>query len=277
MIDKTCLGIPLFDTLMGGVYRNRQVLCWGRAGTGKSTLGLHFINQALADGDRALLLSGRRATDTLIVSASFGMPFAEAVTSGQLTLLEYANLITEKASSSNVMLPPQAFMELQEIIATQSIRRVVLDTVLPWVAIQPTSRLTEHLYSFIHALDRLDATVLLTLPKPVSNAAFMLKNKLDDLCPVSIFLDSTPTGERSLRTTKYLGEVANLEKPVAFAIRSGKGFTAPDPVVPGLKLADAPPQPPTRTTATPGEVVPPAPGTAARRPIAFSAVIRPPE
>jgi archaellum biogenesis ATPase FlaH len=197
------------------------------------------------------------------------MPFAEAVTSGQLMLLEYANLITEKASSPNVMLPPQAFMELQDIIATQSIRRVVLDTVLPWVAIQPTSRLTEHLYSFVHALDRLDATVLMTLPKPVSNAAFMLKNKLDDLCPVSIYLDCTATGERSLRTTKYLGEVANLEKPVAFTIRSGKGIVAPETVVPELKITGLPPQPPSP--------VAPAMGTAAKRPIAFSSVIRPSE
>jgi len=268
MIDKTCLGLALFDDAFGGVFRNRQVLCWGRAGSGKSTLGLHFVNQALADGDRALLLSGRRASDTLIVSESFGMPFAEAVASSQLTLLEYATLITEKASSPNVMLPPQAFMELQEIIASQSIRRVVLDTVLPWVAIQPTSRLTEHLYSFIHALDRLDATVLLTLPKPVSNAAFLLKNKLDDLCPVSIYLEHTPKGERSMRVTKYLGEVANLEKPVPFAIRSGKGITPPQPAAAASSAAAAStPAPPTR----------PAAPAAAKRPIAFSSVIRAPE
>lgn len=232
MIDKTRLGIPFFDDVFGGVYRNRQVLCCGRAGSGKSILGLHFIHQALADGDRALLLSGYRAADTLIVAGSFGMPFADAVASGQLMLLEYASFITEKASSPNIMLPPQAFMELQETIEAQSIRRVVLDTVLPWVAIQPISRLVEHLYSFVHALDRIGATVLLTLPKPISNAAFLLKNKLDDLCPVSIALDHTNQADRVMRVPKYLGEIQNLSKPMPFAIRSGKGFVLPSDQTP---------------------------------------------
>lgn len=270
MIDKTCLGVPLFDHIFGGVFRNRQALCWGPAGSGKSTLGLHFINQALADGDRALLLSGQQASDTLIISESFGMPFAEAVASRQLILLEYATLITEQATSSNIMLPPQAFMELQEIITSQSIRRVVLDTVLPWVAIQPTSRLTEHLYSFIHALARLDTTVLLTLPKPVSNAAFLLKNKLVDLCPVSILLDHTAKDERSMRVTKYLGDVANLETPIPFVIRSGKGFTAPQPAAAATSapVAGKTSQPPPVRPATPAP---------AKRPISFSSVIRPPE
>lgn len=258
MIDKTCLGLPLFDDNYGGVFRNRQVLCWGRAGSGKSTLGLHFVNQALAEGDRALLLSGRLPSDTLIVSESFGMPFGEAVASHNLILLEYATLITDQASSSNVMLPPDAFMELQEIIVSQSIRRVVLDTVLPWVAIQPVSRLAEHLFSFIHALDRLDATVLLTLPKPVSNAAFLLKNKLDYLCPVTIYLEHTPKGDRSMRVTKYLGEVAKLDKPYPFVIRGGRGIV---------------PNPPRDEALSAAASAQPAP-IAAKRPISFASVVQ---
>lgn len=276
MIDKTRLGIPLFDDVFGGVYRNRQVLCCGRAGSGKSILGLHFIHQALVEGDRALLLSGYRATDALIISESFGMPFADAVASGQLVLLEYASFITENAASHNILLPPQAFEELQETIESQSIRRVVLDTVLPWLAIQPISRLVQHLYSFVHALDRIGATVLLTLPKPVSNAAFLLKNKLDDLCPVSITLDHTNQADRVMRVSKYLGEIQNLSKPMPFAIHSGKGFVLPaDPTSspathpgPAASVGNrASTQPPAK----------PAAPASPKKPIAFSSVVRMPD
>jgi hypothetical protein len=130
---KTRLGIPFFDDVFGGVYRGWQTLCHGRAGSGKSIFGMHFINQALAEGDRALFLSENRVADTLKISAQFGMPFAAAMASGQLTLLEYG--------------------------------------------------------SFIHALDRIGLTVLMTLPKPVSKDALILKNHIEDLCSVSINLD----------------------------------------------------------------------------------------
>ena len=122
------------------------------------------------------------------------MPFADAVTSGQLTILEYNTFIPESNASSNVMLPPQSFMELQETVESQSIRRVAFDSVLPWVAIQPTTRIAEHVYSFIHALERLGVTSLLTLPKPVSNAAYTLKNRLEDLCPVAVQLEAHRRG-----------------------------------------------------------------------------------
>ena len=242
MNTKTRLGLPFFDDVFGGVYRGWQTLCYGRAGSGKSILGMHFINQALAEGDRALLLSGSHAADTLTISERFGMPFAAAVASGQLTLLEYDAFITEKVSSSHIMLPPQAFDEFQDMIEAQSIRRVVLDPVLPWVAIQSVSRLANHIYSFIHALDRIGATVMLTLPKPVSTDALILKNHLEDLCSVSINLDHANQTERVMRVIKYIGQANHLSSPISFAIQDGLGFVraSPDTSDPTLVRAGAP-------------------------------------
>jgi KaiC/GvpD/RAD55 family RecA-like ATPase len=229
MNTKTRLGIPFFDDVFGGVYRGWQTLCHGRAGSGKSIFGMHFINQALAEGDRALFLSENRVADTLKISEQFGMPFAAAMASGQLTLLEYGSFITEKVASSHIMLPPQAFDELQDMIDLQSIRRVVLDTVLPWVAIQPVSHLEDHIYSFIHALDRIGVTVLMTLPKPVSKDALILKNHIEDLCSVSINLDHVNQTERCLSVIKYIGQANNLSSPIACAIQDGIGFVRVSP------------------------------------------------
>lgn len=272
IVDKTKLGLSFFDDRFGGVYRGRPVLCFGKKGSGKSVLAYHFLSQALLDGDKALLLSNFRANDTVIVAESLGLPFAEAVSKGQLTILEYASFIPESTASSNMMLPPQSFMELQDIVESRAIRRLALDTVLPWVAIQPLTRVAEHVYSFIHALERLGASSILTLPKPVSNAAFTLKSRLEDLCPIAINLDHEGTS-RSLRITKYLGEAHNISVTFPFAITPGKGLTPYDP---SEKRAPAPSAAPAPRPAAPA----PQPAASAplpKKPISFSSVIRFPE
>jgi len=270
IVDKTKLGIDFFDICFGGVYRGRQTLCSGRNGSGKSILAFHFLAQALQDGDKALLLSPYRAHDTIIIAESVGLPFATAVSSGQLTLLEYTSFISDANISTNVMLPPESFMELQETIESHSIRRLVFDTALPWVAVQPVTRIAEHVYSFIHALDRLGVTSLLTLPKPVSNPAFTLKSRLEDLCPVVINLDHTAGTNRVLRVTKYLGEVRNLSIPIPFAIMPGKGIAAETDGSP-----DDAPAPGASDMARSAQTA--STGTQAAKPINFSSVIKFPE
>jgi KaiC/GvpD/RAD55 family RecA-like ATPase len=272
IVDKTKLGIAFFDESFGGVYRGRQVLCSGRRGSGKSILTCHFLNQALLDGDKALLLSKYRAQDTIIIAESLGMPFAAAATSGQLTILEYNAFIPESNASANVMLPPQSFVELQDTVESQSIRRIAFDTVLPWVAIHPVARIAEHVYSFIHALERLGVTSLLTLPKPVSNSAYTLKNRLEDLCPVALNLDHSDGKSRMLRVIKYLGENGKLSTPFPFVILPKVGITterAAPPAAP-LPAVQAPPSP----AGPPPPTEHPRPG---KKPINFSSVIRFPE
>jgi len=242
VIDKTKLGLAFFDECFGGVYRGRQVLCWGCGRSGKSILACHFLNQALLEGDKALMLSRYRAQDTVIIAESLGMPFANAVNSGQLTILEYTSFITDSGTSDNIMLPPQSFMELQGIVESQSIRRVAFDPVLPWVAIQPVTRIAEHVYSFIHAIERLGVTSLLTLPKPASNAAHTLKNRLEDLCPIAIQLGHTDDECRVLRVTKYLGESSKLSSPFPFVILPDVGITTDPAPCPCSETAESQPQ-----------------------------------
>ncbi|MEI6646620.1 MAG: RAD55 family ATPase [bacterium] len=225
MINKIGLGVSFFDTRFGGVYRGRQVLCIGRNGSGKSLLSYHFANQGIVDDDKVLLLSGSLAKDVVILGESYGMNFAAAVRTEQLILLEYAGLLgSEEAISSNIMLPPEVFVELQGIIEAHSISRVVLDSVLPWVAIQPLTRLNEHIYSFIHALDRLGVTTLMTLPKPLSNASFALKKQMEDIVPVVVTMDHQNGLNRTMRVSKYLGEAHGIVQPIPIMIAPGKGL-----------------------------------------------------
>ena len=229
MADKIKLGVTFFDDCFGGVSSGCQVLCHGRSGSGKSILACHFLNQALLDGDAALLLTGGRARDTITVAEGFGMPFSKAAADKQLTLLEYASFMQDQDASANPMLPPQAFMDLQAVIARHSVRRLVFDTVLPWVDIHPVTRIAEHVYSFTHALERLGVTSLLTLTTSVSDPSFTLKNRLEDDCPVAIHLDYSQGAHRVAKVTKYLGDPRALSAPMPFVIVPGTGIVSEAP------------------------------------------------
>ena len=224
MIDKTRLGIPFFDETSGGVYRKRPVLCCGKHGSGKTILALHCLKQAVKEGEQALLLSSWNPRDLSIISQKIlGFSCDDAAESGAATLLEYAGIMASPVFEQDVTLPPDSFNELIQIIEEKGVSRVIIDTVLPWVAIRQKDRLAKHVFSFIQAFDRMGVTAIFTLPKPVSPLAFTLKNLLEDQVPVGITLDVDDSGTRTLSVNKYLGE-SGMPPPIEFEIATGAGM-----------------------------------------------------
>ncbi len=286
MIDKTKLGIEFFDETFGGVYRGRTVFCYGRRESGKSVIASSFLHQAFLDGDRSLLLTDWQAKDALIVAEAVGAPFSHMLRTGNLTILEYASFIPGMEMCEDSPLPPTAFVELQKVISARSIRRVVFDTALPWLAIHPVERMPGHVYSFIHALERLNVTTLLTLPWPASTPAFMLKNRLEDVCPIVLVVQrSEDTGESFFKVAKYLGDNHGANAPLTFKMNRNKGAT---PIqdselphrIPDSREHRAPPLAAASVSSSARVEPPPAPpgraGTDAEqeeRPISFSSVI----
>ena len=61
-------GIPRLDTMLNGrgFYRGSSILVSGTAGTGKSTLGAHFIEAACARGEKALFFAFEESQDQII-------------------------------------------------------------------------------------------------------------------------------------------------------------------------------------------------------------------
>ncbi len=239
MIDKTRLGIPFFDEQHGGIYRKRPVLCIGRQGSGKTIAALQSLMQSVKEGERGLMLSSWRAHDLAIIAEKMGFPLAEAASKGQVTLLEYADIMQTPEFEKNLTLPPGSFMEFQNIVESNSIGRVIIDTVLPWIAIRQEEKLAKHIYSFIQAIERMGVTCLLTLPKPVSALAFTLKNRLEEQVPIVFTLDKDPQDQRSLLINKYLGD-QNLPPPVPFVIVPGAGIIRAPKIVPPAPARPSP-------------------------------------
>lgn len=237
MTSKLRTGVSFFDHRFGGAYRNRAILVSGRSGSGKSLLGLQFIAQGVKEGSRCLLLSGRPAADVIIYGDGIGLNLGDAVETGDFIVLEYNDYIPDPNAESHLTLPPDGFVQLQEVIESNGVQRLVLDTCLPWVTLPTTDSLATHCFSFARSLDRLGLSTLLTLPKPVSPTAFKLKSILEDIVPVAVnLLWDDATNTRTWITHKYLGE-AVLDDANEFVITKGTGLQAvnsepaPDPPV----------------------------------------------
>ena len=222
MIAKTRTGVDFFDERYGGAYRGRAMLASGKKGSGKSIFALQFLAQGVRQGERCLLLSGRPAADVVLYAHALDLPLGEAVESGHLIVLEYSDYVPGKSETS-LTVPPDGFVQLQEIIQSNGVQRVALDTCVPWMAMATPANLAEHVFSFVRSFDRLGTTTLLTLPKPVSPLSFRLKSVIEDTVPIAVTLQMEPDGRRVWLVTKYLG-VARLDEGVEFVIDPGIGI-----------------------------------------------------
>ncbi len=223
MLDKVPTGIDFFDAEYGGIYRGRGMLLCGPAGSGKTVAALQFLAQGIKLADRCLLLSGESAHDMAIKAQSLGIPLAKAIESETLHLLEYSHFIPGRDQHANQLLPSEAFYELCEIVEREVIARVVIDTVVPWLALPAAEHLPEHVFSFVRAFERLGTSCLFTIPRPVSSLAVRLHRTLEDNLPISVLLNYEPgTGARHWLVKKYLGVAEpHLRNDVEIVIGQG--------------------------------------------------------
>ncbi len=266
MIAKIRTGVEFFDERYGGAYRGRAMLVCGRSDAGKSIFGLQFIAQGVREGERCLLLSVRPSADVVLYAEAIGLAIATAVDNGSVIVLEYSDYVPGRHAEAQLNVPPEGFVQLQEVIEANAIQRVVLDTCLPWVSSVPPEAIARHVFSFVRSFDRLGATTVLTLPKPISPVAFKLKSILEDIVPVAVTLalDESTDG-RCWIVNKYLGE-ARLDSGTDFAITKGIGLHATAAVAaePRPVRASEPAAPP--TPAPPPVVVPGAPPSVSAAP-----------
>jgi KaiC/GvpD/RAD55 family RecA-like ATPase len=238
MTDKTPFGIDLIDSRYGGVFRGRPFLVSGPSKSGKTAAAFHFLRKGLRLRERCLILTARPAADVLAEAEGLGMGFADAAREGQVILLEYGDDVPGRHSETQIMLPPDSFMQLASVISDQAVMRLVLDTCVPWVAVNSPDHLEEHVFSFIRSLDRMGVTTMLTMPKAASLASAKLYKMIEAQVPISLTLDpASRGGDRLILVNKYLGMDDKIGAEIPFAISHNLGITAPDQVKESADLA----------------------------------------
>ena len=260
MITKTLFGIDFFDAHYGGVYRGRPVLLSGRKGLGKTTIAMQFLCKGLQQDETCLMLNTLPNYNLDIYADMLGFSLANHVNDGRLILLESSNF---SGVCGTKMLPPECFEQLRQIIDTHMIQRMVIDTIVPLVAVNPPERINEHIYSFMRSFDRLGVTTLMTLPKPVSPMAVRLKNALEAALPISILLNSTDDPSTyTFQVVKYMG-APKLAAPVNYKFKTGAGVVScaslyAESVQPPAQAVSGPPPAETKSSVSAPSESPPA-------------------
>lgn len=87
-MKRVSTGIKELDELIGEGYpRNRTMLVTGTTGSGKTILGLHFINQGCSDGKKCTIIATEETPEDLIDQAeSIGLPLSKHYKKGSLNI-----------------------------------------------------------------------------------------------------------------------------------------------------------------------------------------------
>ncbi len=88
IMERIPIGIKDFESMIEGGYpKNRTMLVIGATGSGKTILGLHFINQGCMDGKKCMIIATEEIPeDILAQSRSLGMHLDRYQEKGDLTI-----------------------------------------------------------------------------------------------------------------------------------------------------------------------------------------------
>ena len=157
-IPRIKLGIEGLDEMIqGGVPERSLIVAIGGAGTGKTTFGLQFLQQAIQNGERAVYITLEESHERVMRSAEEkGWNFEEYEANDQLAVIdidpvEMANSLTSIRN------------ELPRLIEEFDASRLVLDSVslLEMMYDEQATRRTE-IYDFTKALKQAGVTTMLT-------------------------------------------------------------------------------------------------------------------
>jgi KaiC domain protein len=157
-IDRLDIGIDgLDDMILGGVPTRSLIAVIGSAGTGKTTIGMQFLNRALEDGDRAVFITLEETRGRILdTAAEKGWEFHRYEEEGRLAIVDLDPV--EMANSLGSLRN-----DLSRLIDDFGAERLVLDSVslLEMMYDHPARRRSE-VFRFSRALKRGGVTTLVT-------------------------------------------------------------------------------------------------------------------
>jgi circadian clock protein KaiC len=155
--ERVSSGVPRLDELLGGGLLDGSVtLVSGSPGTGKSTLGLHFVLEAARTGKRALYVCLEETPELLLQNAeSMGLPLRSALEAGTVELLFLPREHLHAARFLSVV---------RERISHRTPSRVVLDSASDIESTgEASAPLRQLLFALLLHLRTLGVTSLFTL------------------------------------------------------------------------------------------------------------------
>ena len=157
-IDRIDLGIEGLDNMiLGGVPERSLIGIIGGAGTGKTTFGLQFLNEALKNGELAVFITLEQTEEAVLSTAEEkGWPFREYADTGQLAVV-----VLDPVEMANSLASIRS--DISRLIREFGASRLVLDSVslLEMMYDHPARRRSE-VFDFTRSLKEAGVTTLLT-------------------------------------------------------------------------------------------------------------------
>lgn len=157
-LPRIDLGIDGLDAMIqNGVPDRSLIVTMGSAGTGKTTLGLQFLNQGLANGEHGVFFALEESAERVIDSAvEKGFPFDDYLADGRLAIVDF-----DPAEMATSLRTIQS--ELPALIDEFGASRLVLDSVsLLELMYHDRATRRNEVYEFTRQLKAAGVTALLT-------------------------------------------------------------------------------------------------------------------
>ncbi len=174
-------GIDGLDLMLGGgIPKGHIVAVVGQYGTGKTTLGLHFIYAGLQNGEKCIILSFDEDEESLIQDAkSFGMDFDSYRDNLEITRLEASEV---KESLRKIK------SDLPEIIKGMGANRVLIDTISVFEALFEDEERYKALAAIRNILKNAKVTAIITSEADKNNPMSSKYGLLEYICDGAISL-----------------------------------------------------------------------------------------
>ncbi len=157
-LPRIKLGIEGLDEMVqGGVPERSLMVAIGSAGTGKTTFGMQFLDQALRNGERAVYITLEESRERVINSAEEkGMSYDEYAEEGRLAVVDIDPIDMANSLQS-------IRSELPALIEDFGASRLVLDSVsLLEMMYDDRAKRRNEIYDFTRSLKNAGVTTMLT-------------------------------------------------------------------------------------------------------------------
>lgn len=183
-------GVEGMDSLLGGgIPEGHIVAVVGTFGTGKTTLGLHFVYEGLKNEENCIILSFDEDEESIIESArQFDMDMDLTVFEGQIQIvrLEAAELRRSMERLES---------EIPEIIESNSTTRILVDTISVMGTLFGDADRYKMLSSLRNTFKSSGTTTIITSEADKENVVYSKYGILEYICDGSICLQIIRRGE----------------------------------------------------------------------------------
>ncbi|WP_440007473.1 KaiC domain-containing protein [Halomicrococcus sp. SG-WS-1] len=204
-IPRVDVGIEGLDGMIqGGIPERTLMVAIGDAGTGKTTFGLQFLEEALSRGEKAVYITLEESHERIVNSATEkGWPFDEYVAEDRLAVLDLdpidmANSLTSIRS------------ELPGLVREFGATRLVLDSVsLLEMMYEDRATRRNEIYDFTKSLKQAGVTTMLT-SEASEDSAYASRHGIIEYLTDAVFVLRYVRGSDDFRETRLAIEIQKI-------------------------------------------------------------------